>query len=139
MATADTASTPLLPEPWHTHLQSALAPDESIEAWLTLDLDDTLRFSDSVLVLTSRQLIACATDGQIAAWPLDAAFELHAHDHAGVGSLTLQNETARQAIWRFTLTQNPAALRFCRRFDQILDALREGREAGPVPAVPWLR
>ena len=135
MATADTASTPLLPEPWHTHLQSALAPDESIEAWLTLDLDDTLRFSDSVLVLTGRQLIACATDGQIAAWPLDAAFELHAHDHAGVGSLTLQNETARQAIWRFTLTQNPAALRFCRRFDQILDALREGREAGPVPAV----
>ncbi|TVO69026.1 cyanophycin metabolism-associated ABC transporter [Denitromonas ohlonensis] len=135
MATADTASTPLLPDPWHTYLQSALAPDESIEAWLTLDLDDTLRFSDSVLVLTGRQLIACATDGQIAAWPLDATFELHAHDHAGVGSLTLQDDTARRAIWRFTLTQNPAALRFSRRFDQVLDALREGREAGPVPAV----
>ncbi|MBT0960467.1 ABC transporter ATP-binding protein [Denitromonas sp. IR12] len=137
MSIADTASqaAPLLPAPWQSRLHDTLAADESVEAVLPLDLDDTLRFSEALLVLTDRRLISCPAEGDLRIWPLDTCFELHLGDHAGVASLALQDDTARLALWRFTLTHNPAALRFTRRFEQLRDALREGRPAGPIPAV----
>ncbi|KAA3652647.1 MAG: ABC transporter ATP-binding protein [Proteobacteria bacterium] len=137
MSSADTAppATPTLAERWLDALRNTLSADEQIEATLTLDLDARLHFADAVLVLTERRLIVCTGDDAHERWPIAPDQHLHLHDLAGVGTLALHDDSARLAVWRFTLTQNPSALRLVRRFEQIRAALREGRAPGPAPVV----
>ena len=68
-----------------------LLPDENVLGTLEVDLDGTLHFSRSTLVLTDQRLLwtrAGATDWT-ARWPLAHTLTLRHHDHAGVGTLEL--------------------------------------------------
>jgi len=115
---AGTSSLPV-PETWRPRLEAQLAAQETVLAWLEIDLDARLRFSPGVLVLTDRRLLACT--GPNADWqshPCRAGLRLQRHDHAGVGSLELLDDTGRLAVWRYTLGADVAAGRLIDRFER---------------------
>ena len=118
------------PEVWTAILEKTLPVDETVLAWLATDLDERLYFADGLLLLTDKRLLAFASPSATPAeWPLHAAadYTLQHHDHAGVGTLELSTPHARLASWRFTLTQNLAALRVVTHFAQQLETCRTGR------------
>ena len=104
-----------------TLLQPALAT-------LDIDLDDQLAFSTTQLVLTDTRI----SDGR-QSWALSADLHLSHHDHAGVGTLELDDGKRRLARWRYTLNRNPAAMRFEREFNRQRDSIASGLP--PPPAV----
>ncbi|MDO8958295.1 MAG: ABC transporter ATP-binding protein [Rhodocyclaceae bacterium] len=121
-----------LPEAWRGQLPARLEPGEHLIAWLEIDLDDRLDFQPGLVALTDRRLVAFAEDGR--SWPLTAALKLAHHDHAGVGTLELEDTQARLARWRYTLGKSPAALRFEREFVRQRDSVASGRPPPPAPA-----
>jgi ATP-binding cassette subfamily B protein len=114
-----------------------LVADERTLATLEIDLDGRLEFRDGLIVLTDRRLLARTNEAaDWEAWPLTAALTLTHHDHAGVGSLELDDGTRRLALWRYTLTHNPAALRFEREFNRQRDSVASGLPpAAPAAAI----
>ncbi|MEO8838467.1 MAG: ABC transporter transmembrane domain-containing protein, partial [Herbaspirillum sp.] len=132
--------TNLVPLPWQTSLQSNLRADESVLAVLELDLNARLRFEAGLVVLTTRRVLASgplASDPSTGspelgwvAWELVPELDLNLHDHAGVGSLELNNGAQRLAGWRFTLAQNPAAMSLVRQFVRQRAALLGNDEYG---------
>jgi len=123
-----------LPEAWQNELPRQLHDDEKPLAWLELDLDSRLNFLPGLVVLTNRRLLASgATPGDWTAWPLSAALVLAHRDHAGVGMLELEDGNSRLALWRYTLGNNPAALRFEREFARQRDSIASGLP--PPPAI----
>jgi ATP-binding cassette subfamily B protein len=121
-------SSPVLPEPWGaalgTQLSTAGAANETVLCWLEVDLDERLHFTQGVVVVTDRRLLASTRDPQKwQAWHIDAGLSLHHGDHAGVGSLELQDGDGRLACWRYTLGHNPAALRLIDVFHAQRDRL----------------
>lgn len=121
-----------VPPAWQSSLQLNLRADESVLEVVELDLNARLCFEAGLVVLTTRRLLAselasasltsAAATGNVepawTAWELAPEFDLKLHDHAGVGSLELNNGAQLLAGWRFTLAQNPAALRLVRQFDR---------------------
>jgi ATP-binding cassette subfamily B protein len=105
----------------------ALEADERQIASFDLDIDDRLAFRSGQLILTDRRLLARIGDAaEWSAWPLAAALNLGHHDHAGLGTLELDDGGRRLARWRYTLGRNPAALRFEREFTRQRDSLVSG-------------
>ncbi len=127
---------PPMPADWRDALADQLAPEETIEAWLTLDLDPQLQYANGLLVLTRHHLWAReASDADWRNWPHQATLTLQPHDHAGVGSLALFNGDTRLALWRYTLEQMPAAQRLATRYTQRNSATpHAGTEADICPA-----
>jgi ATP-binding cassette subfamily B protein len=78
--------------------------------------------------VTDRRLLSRA-QGEPAwrEWAYRPGLALLHHDHAGVGSLELHDDTARLACWRYTLGQNVAALRLIDHFEQQRDSRLSGR------------
>ncbi|GAB1393372.1 ABC transporter ATP-binding protein [Rhodocyclaceae bacterium] len=99
---------------------------EILLAWLELDLDASLSFRSGLIALTNQRIVT-ATDS----WPLTPTLNLHHADHAGVGTLALDDGQTILARWRYTLGRNPAALRFEREFSRQRDSLASGL---PPPA-----
>ncbi len=99
-------------------LEEQLAPQENVLSSLQVDLSAELRFAQASLVLTAHRLLAHDAQTGWRAWPLDPGLALRVVDHGGVGTLELHDRTRRLALWRFTLSLNPAALRLVKRFDQ---------------------
>ena len=95
-------------------------------AALEIDLDEALNFQLGQVVLTGQEI----RQGD-RAWPLTAHLNLVHHDHAGVGTLELTDGKQRLARWRYTLSRNPAALKFEREFLRQRDSLANGL---PPPA-----
>jgi ATP-binding cassette subfamily B protein len=128
-----------LPQPWLDTLQSRLMANENVSSWLLVDLDEKLRFSASVLVLTNQRLLswdASGTGGTATSWrewPLAPALSLKHGDHAGVGQISVHDAQQRLAIWRFTLAQNPRALRLINDFERQA-AVRTSGQTTPVGA-----
>lgn len=116
-----------LPDRWRAGLESQLQDGETALAFLELDLDARLHFSPGLLVLTERRLLSKTS--AVAAWESwnfgQDIFLLH-HDHAGVGSLELHDDSTRLAGWRYTLAREPAALRFISHFNQQREAFVAG-------------
>ncbi len=110
-----------LPQAWQGELP-ALATDEQLIAWLEIDLDDRLDFRPGLVALTNRRLLTPKDS-----WPLATALTMAHHDHAGVGTLELEDGTGRLARWRYTLARNPAALRFEREFVRQRDSATSGQ------------
>lgn len=125
-----------MPADWRDALADQLAPEETIEAWLTLDLDPQLQYANGLLVLTRHHLWAReASDADWRNWPHQATLTLQPHDHAGVGSLALFNGDTRLALWRYTLEQMAAAQRLATRYTQRNSATpHAGTEADICPA-----
>ncbi|MDQ7969316.1 MAG: ABC transporter ATP-binding protein [Oxalicibacterium faecigallinarum] len=102
----------------------ALAPDETVLARLTLDLDGNLRFVRGEVVLTSQRLLGrTGNDALWQQWALQPDFSLRHHDHAGVGTLELHDSSAKLANWRYTLGHNPEALLLITQFEKRQAAL----------------
>ncbi|MBB3211930.1 ATP-binding cassette subfamily B protein [Herbaspirillum sp. Sphag1AN] len=110
-----------MPALWQEQVQLQLVANETVISWIELDLDQSLQFARSVVVVTQKRLLACS-QGSWSAWELRAGLLLKHHDHAGVGSLELLDDKARLALWRYTLAQNPQALRLITHFEQQRDA-----------------
>ncbi len=94
---------------------------------LEIDLDSSLAFRSSLIVLTARD-IRCGD----CSWPLTPELSLTHHDHAGVGMLELDDATGRLACWRYTMGRNPVALRFEREFTRQRDHMASGQPALPA-------
>jgi len=108
-------------EPWRAEAVARLASGEALEAGLALDLDESLHFGEGVLAVTDRRLLARSPgESDWREWPYRAGLQLLHHDHAGVGSLELLDETGRLGGWRFTIGHNPAALRLVDAFERQL-------------------
>ncbi len=97
-------------------------------ATLEIDLDAQLDFRLSQIVLTQGRLSAGDQS-----WDLTPALTLAHYDHGGIGTLELFDDQQRLARWRYTLSRNPAALRFEREFNRQRDSIASGRP--PPPAV----
>ncbi len=119
-------------EPWRREAESLLAPGESLSAGLRLDLDAELHYAEGLLLVTSRRLLARATHGTgWQEWTFRPDLRLSHRDHAGVGSLELFDRAARLGSWRFTIGQNPAALRLADAFEAQLQSHLSGRPPEP--------
>lgn len=115
------------PAAWREQALSQLTPGETILGWLELDLDIALLFSRGLIVATDRHLFAGDTSGKRwSTWGYQAGLTLRHVDHAGVGCLELQDSQCRLAHWRYTLAQNPQALRLITVFEQQIDACVSG-------------
>ena len=100
-------------------LESRLTVAENVLAVVPVDLDGQLHFADGLLALTDRRLLGRTAEGLWQEWALAAPeLQLHMNDHAGVGTLDLVGGSGRLARWRYTLAQQPAALRLMKLFDQ---------------------
>ncbi len=128
---AHAAPVNLIPEFWQPAVQAHVPADETVLATVETDLDANLSFARGLICLTDHALYALSPGGEWAAWPLTPELTLKLGDHAGVATLDLVGPTGRLACWRFTLAENPSALRLVRQ----LDSLREKQriEAGEVP------
>ncbi|MES2351131.1 MAG: ABC transporter ATP-binding protein [Pseudomonadota bacterium] len=121
-----------LPERWRSEIQAQLSQGENVVSALEVDLDEQLRFSKGIILVTGTRVLARApgrNDWQ--SWPFDHDLALKHHDHAGVGHLELINASGRLGAWRFTLGQNLQAIRLVEQFD----AHRDSHATG-VPVLP---
>ena len=110
-----------LPATWQAPIETQLASDEKVLAWLEIDLDAQLRFAPGLVVLTNQRLLAkTADEGNWQTYTFRAGLMLTRRDHSGVGSLELIDENARMAIWRYTLGSDIAAGRLIEHFTRQL-------------------
>jgi ATP-binding cassette subfamily B protein len=110
-----------LPAAWTAQVATQLVADETILAWLEIDLDSQLRFTSGLVVVTNHRLLAKARPD--AAWqirPYVEGLALLRRDHSGVGSLELFDASARLACWRYTLGSDIAAGRLIEHFTRQL-------------------
>ena len=127
------SSNPNLPQPWQAEAATRLNAEESALATLELDLDSKLRFSRGLILLSEQRLQAYDGEepgNEWQSWELRAGLALQHHDHAGIGTLELMDDSSgtptRLAAWRYTLEQNVAALRLIEKFDKQLEAVVNG-------------
>ena len=107
-----------LPIFWQEGVLSQVHLGENVLAWLEVDLNDELRFKKNLVILTDQRVIS--TDDAQKSWnfyPLSPDLSLRVMDHAGVGTLALQQGARRLAAWRFTLGLEAAVLRWKLRFE----------------------
>ena len=127
---SSSAPLPSLPETWQAEASTRLAGNDAILASLELDLDCKLRFSRGLVLLSERTLQAREAEGGWQEWQLRSGLSLQHHDHAGIGTLELMDNSSgtptRLAYWRYTLEQNVAALRLIEKFDKQLEAVVSG-------------
>jgi len=117
-----------LPENWRAEAAAQLAEDEHILAWLVADLDTSQHFTQCLVAVTDRRLLAKgAAETAWQAWHYRTGLALRHQDHAGVGSLELHDDSARLAVWRYTLSHNLAALRLTEQFAQQRDSRLSGQ------------
>lgn len=104
----------LVPSVWHPALQVLGLESENALACLRVDLDAQLRFTDEILIVTDRRLLALQRGSgavvQQQSWPWRPDFTMRHSDHGGVGSLEWVDAQHRLAVWRFTLRYNVQAL-----------------------------
>ncbi len=112
-----------LPAFWREDLQLQLASEENVLAWLEVDLDARLYFGRGLLVLTPQRLLwqPASAEKNWQTLVLQADFQLALVDHAGVGQLSLRNDQAQLAQWRFTLGHNLQAASLVTRFQKLQD------------------
>ncbi|WP_293775596.1 ABC transporter ATP-binding protein [uncultured Oxalicibacterium sp.] len=111
------------------------ASGEAVLARLTLDLDANLQFVRGDVILTTQRLLARAGEaGGWQEWPLRAELTMRHHDHAGVGTLELHDQSGRLAAWRYTLGRNPEALQLITQFEKRQAALAGAEPEHEEPA-----
>ena len=121
----------VLPEGWTTSAEAQLSVHENVLAWLEVDLDAQLHFSSGLLIVTDRRVLFGAQPQGAAlvwdSWTLATGMRMTHTDHAGVGSLSLVDNTQRIANWRFTLTHNVTAMRLQEKFADRIEVLTHGQ------------
>ena len=120
----------LAPEFWQPAIRAHLASGETLLATLETDLDGQLQFARGLICLTDQRLCALSPVGTWSCWPLTPDLALKLSDHAGLATLEMLSAQGRVVCWRFTLAQNPSALRLVRQLDSLRE--RQRLEAGEV-------
>jgi ATP-binding cassette, subfamily B, bacterial len=106
-----------LPDKWREAIQKHLAGGENVVTWVTVDLDAQHHFSDGIVILTDRRILARAPgEKDWRDWAFQPGMTLEHHDHAGVGHLELMTPSGRLAAWHFTLGMNLLAMRVIDQF-----------------------
>ncbi|PXW87591.1 ATP-binding cassette subfamily B protein [Nitrosomonas sp. Nm84] len=107
---------------WSDELSSQLTDDESVFAWIEIDLNTQLHFAKGFVVVTNKRLLAkMANDGVWQEWRYQQGLLLTQRDYAGVGCLELFDAHTRLAYWRYRLGSDTAASRLIECFMQQLD------------------
>jgi ATP-binding cassette subfamily B protein len=96
----------------------ALRPGETVLVTLEVDLNASLQFAASKVLLTTERIISDSDGEGWTSWPLKNSLSLHHSDHAGVGCLALHDGEQCVALWRFTLAQDIAAVRLLQQFER---------------------
>lgn len=119
-----------IPALWQD-VNSQLSNDEIILAHLELDLDLSLHFVPGIVILTNLRLLTRSLgEAGWQSWSCHTTdLALKHYDHAGVGTLELQDATSRLASWRYTLAQNPDALALLTQFDRLRVEITTGMKA----------
>lgn len=123
-STANEQALSLTPELWQPAVRAHLVAGETLLATIETDLDEQLQFAHGLICLTDQRLCALSPAGVWSVWPLSADQTLKLTDHAGIATLDLLTPHARLHRWRFTLAQNPAALRLVRQLDTLKEKQR---------------
>ncbi len=119
-----------LPGQWRDAVQKRLAAGENVVTWITVDLDAQHHFSDGIVVLTDRRILARSPgENDLRDWPFAPGMTLEHRDHAGVGHLELMTPERRLAAWHFTLGMNLLAMRL---IDQFQSRLQTHIDGAPV-------
>ena len=122
-----------IPAAWQPEVQTQLAEDEKVLAWMEIDFDARLHYASGLLVLTDeRLLVKLAGDEAWRFHSLRDDMTLTRRDHAGVGSLELFDRNSRLALWRYTLKGDIAAARLIEHFNRQI-AFRFRGEIPPAP------
>ncbi len=118
-----------------------LKSGETPLAWFEPDLDNSLRFSKNLLVVTDTRLLTMSfegTDGEalksLQEWVLQPGMKMTTREHAGVGRLELTFPDRGPVVWRYTVARSSAA----RRLAEQLEAAAQGaplRKAGQKVSV----
>ena len=114
-----------MPQIWQSVVLPQLNEAEHVHAWLQLNLDARLKFTEQLLVITNQRLLhfdAIRPNQEfqqigISEYPYRADLKLSHYDHAGVGNIELLEEDVRKAHWFYTLTNNTASTRFIKQFE----------------------
>lgn len=114
-----------LPDQWQPHLQQALIQNETVCAWLEINLDENLNFTEHLLVVTNQRLLyfdairSRSPDAKISvkAYPFSASFQLQQCDHAGVFKLDLLENHMLLSSWFYALSSPAATEHFIRQFN----------------------
>jgi ATP-binding cassette subfamily B protein len=133
------ATSHVLPPDWETALMAVLqagetmdeTTDETAVAWVETDLDAQLHFAAGIVVLTDRRLLGCDDSQKWQSWPMQAGLTLRHFDHAGVGTLELDDASGRLASWRFTLAQNVDAVSLLDAFERRIESITTGQPPRP--------
>ncbi|MEY4363347.1 MAG: hypothetical protein RLZZ24_699, partial [Pseudomonadota bacterium] len=124
------ADAPLnLPSHWTSQALAQLSPHENALASVEVDLSAHLHFVSGLLIVTDQRVLF-AQDGAGSSWqswPLQAGLRMRHSDHAGVGSLSLEDDQHLLARWRFTLSHNVDAMRLQETFEARIAQLTHGR------------
>jgi ATP-binding cassette, subfamily B, bacterial len=111
-------------------LDRQLAEGERPLVWLEPDLDEQLRYSKSLVVLTDRRLLSVdpvrdetqpGVDRKYTfqSWPIDTSLTLRTREHSGTGVLELASTENRLHHWRFTSGRVNAAHQMTLRFERM--------------------
>ena len=110
-----------LPFFWQKGVLSHVHHGENVLAWLEVDLNDELIFKKTLVILTDQRVISAdEVQKNWNSWPLSPDLTLRVVDHAGVGTLALQQGGVRLGAWRFTLGLEAAVLRWKLGFENHL-------------------
>jgi len=106
-----------------------LSPQENVLAWVEVDLDGSLQFVPGLLIVTDQRVLFAQDAGGLSwqNWPLAPGQRMRHADHAGVGSLMLEDAQQRLACWRFTLSHNVEAMRLQEAFAERIELLTHGQ------------
>jgi ATP-binding cassette subfamily B protein len=123
----------VLPDAWQVDVHSCLLPGENATAWLEVDLDGSLQFAKSAIILTDQRVLSRA-DGEKnwSSWALQPDLLLKLTDHAGVGCLALTTTQEQLTVWRFTLGLQAAVARWAAQFESQMVQLGQTAEGRPL-------
>lgn len=105
---------------FRAQIEEQLLPAETIVAWCVTDLDETLQFADTLLVLTSHRLLVAPLDPHWAdsalrvprlsleSHVLADVDEMTAHECSGTGTLEVQSHDGLVGTWNYTARQSRA-------------------------------
>lgn len=111
-----TASAPLLP----AHFPGLnLLPNERLLTSFRPDVDEALRFSTGLLLLSDARLLVRESDGSFRGIPLSGTLELARSEHAGLTELTVSDQGQRLLRVRYTLALASAGHDFVRAFEDV--------------------
>jgi len=110
----------------------ALLPNERLLSSFRPDIDDSLRFSAGLVLLSDAHLHVRQADGSFRRIPLSSSLELVRHEHAGLTELSFLEHGQRVLCIRYTLAEAAAGHAFVVAFEET-----RGRPSAR-PALPEL-